>query len=186
VRGKRENGSALTAADTSPAAASAPGSRARPREPLRPQEDLLLPRFTAQEFDYIQQAVLLEVWDQAPALVFVADEQMRYVAVNATVCKILGYTREEMLSLRVTDVAVAADAAELYESMIEVGENSGRTPIRAKDGTIYLLEYQAGSCDFAGVTYYTSVGFAKPLGATREAAATLSSATAASDPGTGR
>lgn len=125
--------------------------------------DPLIRPFTEQEFAYIQQAVLLEVWDQAPALVFVADERMRYVAVNATACKTLGYTREEILSLRVTDVAVADDAAELYADMIEVGENSGRTPIRAKDGTMYLLDYAAESCEFAGATYYTAVGFAEPL-----------------------
>jgi PAS domain S-box-containing protein len=107
--------------------------------------------------------VLLEIWDQAPALVFVADEEMRYIAVNATACKTLGYTREEMLSLRVTDVAVADNARELYAEMIEEGENSGRTPIKAKDGTMYLLDYAAGTCDLAGATYYSSVGFAKPL-----------------------
>ena len=29
----------------------------------------------------VQQGLLYEAWDQAPALVFVADENMRYIAV---------------------------------------------------------------------------------------------------------
>lgn len=149
----------MNAADAS-AATGAP----RPQVPSGEPPGRVTRQFTEQEFAYIQQAVLLEVWDQAPALVFVADEKMRYVAVNATACKTLGYTREEILALRVTDVAVADNAVELYAEMVEAGENSGRTAIRAKDGTMYLLDYAAESCEFAGATYYTAVGFAKPLG----------------------
>ena len=40
--------------------------------------DVPIPPLTAKDFDYVQQAVHHEVWDQAPALVFVADEEMRY------------------------------------------------------------------------------------------------------------
>ena len=56
---------------------------------------------------------------------------------------------ERVRGVRVTDVAVADNAVELYGEVIELGENSGRTPIRAKDGTTYLLEYAAEGCDFA-------------------------------------
>jgi PAS domain-containing protein len=38
----------------------------------------------------IQQSLLLELLDEAPALVLVADAQMRYLAVNATACRTLG------------------------------------------------------------------------------------------------
>ena len=60
----------------------------------------------------MQQGLLYEAWDQAPALVFVADENMRYIAVNRTACETLGYTRDELLGLSVTDIAVAPDAPE--------------------------------------------------------------------------
>ena len=58
----------------------------------------------------MQQGLLYEAWDQAPALVFVADENMHYIAVNRTACETLGYTRDELVSLSVTDIAVAPDA----------------------------------------------------------------------------
>jgi PAS domain S-box-containing protein len=107
----------------------------------------------------LQQALLLELWDQAPALVFVADAERRYLAVNATVCHVLGYTREELLRLRVTDVAVADNAEDLYDDMVEAGRQAGRTRIRAKDGTMHAFNYAARECTIAGLTYYISVGF---------------------------
>ena len=53
----------------------------------------------------IQQTLLLEALDASQALIFLADENMQYAAVNETACNRLGYSREELLALRVTDVA---------------------------------------------------------------------------------
>jgi PAS domain S-box-containing protein len=108
---------------------------------------------------------LLELWDHAPALVFVADRQMRYLAVNATACDTLGYSREELLSLRVTDLAVADDVEHLYGAMLATGEQVGWTPLRAKDGTTFGCHYHARACTIAGVEYYVAVGFVDPVSA---------------------
>lgn len=110
----------------------------------------------------IQQALLLELLDQAPALVFVADAEMRYLAVNATACETLGYTREELLSLRVTDVAAADDAEDVYAEMIRTGGHRGQTTIKGKDGTVHTLRYAARNCEIAGLGYYIAVGFVEP------------------------
>jgi PAS domain S-box-containing protein len=110
----------------------------------------------------IQQSLLLELLDEAPALVFVADEQMRYLAVNATACRTLGYTRQELLALRVSDVATADDAEDVYAHMVETGEHSGRTSIRARDGTIRTFRYAARRCEMAGLRYYIAVGLVEP------------------------
>jgi PAS domain-containing protein len=37
-------------------------------------------------------------------IVLVADRQMRYLAASAGACRVLGYSLEELLALRVTDV----------------------------------------------------------------------------------
>mgnify|MGYP003694187963 CR=1 FL=1 len=42
--------------------------------------------------------------------VFVAGDDGRYLAANAYACELLGYTRSELLDLRVRDVAVDPDA----------------------------------------------------------------------------
>jgi PAS domain-containing protein len=42
----------------------------------------------------IQTALLGEAIESGPALVFVADEEMRYIAVNRYACESLGYARD--------------------------------------------------------------------------------------------
>ena len=43
----------------------------------------------------IQQFLLYDAVDRSPALVFVADAELHYLAVNTTACTVLGYEREE-------------------------------------------------------------------------------------------
>jgi PAS domain S-box-containing protein len=107
----------------------------------------------------VQQSLLAQVVDTAPALVFVADEEMRYVAVNQTACDVLGYTRDELLRLRVTDVAASDEAPELYIEMLQNRGQTGTTPIRTKDGRLLRLHYKAGQTQIAGMHYFVSIGF---------------------------
>jgi PAS domain S-box-containing protein len=107
----------------------------------------------------VQQLLLAEALDTAPLLVFVADEQMRYVAVNQTACDVLGYTRSELLRLRVTDVAAAPEAGGLYDAMLRTRRQEGSTPIRARDGRLIPFFYNARSATVAGMHYFVSVGF---------------------------
>lgn len=110
----------------------------------------------------VQQSLLAQVIDTAPALLFVADEEMRYVAVNQTACDVLGYTREELLRLRVTDVAVADEAPGLYSEMLQSRAQTGTTAIRAKDGRLLRLRYNARRTQAAGMEYFVSIGFVDP------------------------
>ena len=53
-------------------------------------------------------------------LVFVADDEGRYVAVNRHACETLGYSRRHLLGMRVTEAAVAPEAPELDETMLRL------------------------------------------------------------------
>ncbi|HVA30290.1 MAG TPA: PAS domain-containing protein [Gaiellaceae bacterium] len=108
--------------------------------------------------DQIQHVLLGEAVDVGPALVFVADDDGRYVAVNQRACDALGYTRVEMLARRVTDVAVAPEAPELYEAMLRDRTSSGVTPIRRKDGRLLRLRYNASEVTVAKMTFWVSIG----------------------------
>src|SRR5262249_28733418 len=66
----------------------------------------------------IQTALLGEAVDGGPALIFVADEEMRYLAVNQRACDVLGYTRDELLELNVTDVAREPTSPAEYDEML--------------------------------------------------------------------
>jgi PAS domain S-box-containing protein len=107
----------------------------------------------------VQQTLLADAIDCAPVLAFVADEDMRYVAVNQTACDTLGYSRAEFLRLRVTDVAVTPDAPQLYEEMLRTRSQEGVTAIRTKDGRMLRFYYNARETKVAGLRYFVSVGF---------------------------
>jgi PAS domain S-box-containing protein len=107
----------------------------------------------------VQSSLVGEALEDGPALVFVADHEMHYVAVNRFACDALGYTRAELLELRVTDVAVETAAPTLYDDMLRRRAGSGSTPLRRRDGTLVTFTYRASQTTLAGLTLYVSVGF---------------------------
>jgi PAS domain S-box-containing protein len=106
-------------------------------------------------------AALTAAVDAAPVCVFVADREMRYRAVNAYACELLGYTEEELLEMRVPDVATDAAAPREYSALMEDAYLQGASRLRAKDGEELLLNYVAGELDLDGETLYVSVGYAE-------------------------
>jgi PAS domain S-box-containing protein len=110
----------------------------------------------------IQQLLVYDAVDRSSALIFVADEEMRYLAVNSRACEVLGYTRAELLSLQVTDIAVAADADDLYREMMRTRSQQGDVNLRTKDGDLLPFFYSASEVRVAGISYWVSVGFVSP------------------------
>ena len=107
----------------------------------------------------IQQTLLLEALDNSQALIFLADENMQYAAVNETACNRLGYSRGELLALRVTDVAVGPDAPDEYTEMDKTGSRSGKNQIRIKDGRRLGFTYREAEVQVALLPYYLSIGY---------------------------
>jgi PAS domain S-box-containing protein len=112
--------------------------------------------------DSIQQFLVYDAVDRSSALIFVADDEMRYLAVNSRACEVLGYTRAELLSLRVTDIAVAADADDLYREMMRTRSQQGDVNLRTKDGDLLPFFYSASEVRVAGIGYWVSIGFVSP------------------------
>jgi PAS domain S-box-containing protein len=96
--------------------------------------------------------------DAAPVCVFVADAGMRYVAVNAYACELLGYTEDELLRMRVSDVATYDEAPQEYSTMVASAYLRGSSRIRCKDGEELALRYVAGEVELDGRTLYVSIG----------------------------
>jgi PAS domain S-box-containing protein len=105
----------------------------------------------------VQASLVGEAIDQGPVLVFVADEDMNYVAVNQFACDVLGYSREELLSLKVTEVVSDADAADRYAAFVAATRESGRARLRRKDGTELEIDYRAAKTTVAAMPLYVSV-----------------------------
>jgi PAS domain S-box-containing protein len=116
-------------------------------------------RINALALKPLQELLLYDAVDRSPALVFVADDEMRYLAVNNTACEVLGYSREELLSLRVTDVAVSDEAESLYQEMLSVRAQQGDVQLRTKHGDLLPFVYEASEAKVAGVSQWVSIGF---------------------------
>ena len=108
--------------------------------------------------DDLQRTLLGDAIDEAPVLMFVADEEARYIAVNRHACEVLGYSREELLGMTVSEIAVDPEAPALYEAMVEEGGATGLTPLRCKDGRILSLRYRVSPVTIAGLQFWASIG----------------------------
>ena len=91
----------------------------------------------------IQTALLGEALDDGPALVLVADDEMRFIAVNESACRALGYTRDELLQLSVPDIARDPSSTAEFDAMLENGFRHGTTVLTRKDGTTTRFAYRA-------------------------------------------
>jgi PAS domain S-box-containing protein len=107
----------------------------------------------------IQTALLGEAIDDGPALIFIADDEMRYIAVNQCACRTLGYTRDELLALRVDEVAREPDAPTEYDEMLVRGFRHGTTVLTRKDSTTVDFLYRASKTELAGMSFFVSIGF---------------------------
>ena len=107
----------------------------------------------------IQTALVGEAVDGGPALVFVADDEMRYVAVNRCACDTLGYSRDELLQLKVTDVARESASPAEYDELLARGSRAGVSILTTKDGRELTFEYRATQTKVAGLELFVAVGF---------------------------
>lgn len=106
----------------------------------------------------VQASLLGEAIENATAAVFVADDDMRYLAVNRHACELLGYTRAELLALSVPDVARYASAAPEYREVVRAGIREGVARLTRKDGTTIEFRYRATRTTVAGMPVFVSIG----------------------------
>ena len=76
--------------------------------------------------------------DAAPDGVFVIDGEGRYVDVNAAACRLVGFSREELLSMSIQDLVALdqrEDAAARLRTLAATGWLRRETSLRRKDGS---------------------------------------------------
>jgi PAS domain S-box-containing protein len=107
--------------------------------------------------ELVQRSLLGEAVDPGPVAIFVADDDQKYLAVNTYACDLLGYTREELLELRVADVAVNEGASADYGEMQRAGTHAGLTILRHRDGTEIPTSFRAAQTSIGGMTLWVGV-----------------------------
>jgi PAS domain S-box-containing protein len=105
----------------------------------------------------IQASLLGEAIDHGPVAVFVADDDLRYIAVNEFACSLLGYSREELLGMRVTEVTRDGDVPNA--DFVAHGTRNGEWRLVAKDGTEITIAYRASETTVAGMRFYVAIGW---------------------------
>lgn len=103
----------------------------------------------------VQEALLGQAAATAGAGVLVHDDTLRYVAANSAACKLLGYTRDQLLELRVSDV-VEGPAGGLLEAAREVADGKirhGTVGVRRKDGRAFPAQYVSAPAEIGGLPF---------------------------------
>lgn len=87
--------------------------------------------------------------------VYMADEQGRFIYVNEKACTQIGYTRQELLSMSVSDIEVDIPTIEVFENEVAPRIRSQKNVLfpgshRRKDGTTFPVEVAATIVEYAG------------------------------------
>jgi PAS domain S-box-containing protein len=105
----------------------------------------------------LRQLMLGEALDLAGYAVLVADDGMRYLEASTGACRLLEYSREELLALTVPQVVVETRAERLYAGMVDDGAQHGTITLRTKSGRVVPARYDARRTSVGGLTYYVSL-----------------------------
>ena len=84
--------------------------------------------------------------EQAPDGIFVADIEGRYIYVNEAGCRMVGYSRGELLDMKIADTVLTRDPSRLDRAkavMLEGRSQAAEWTLRRKDGTGLPVEVNA-------------------------------------------
>ncbi|MDQ3778594.1 MAG: PAS domain S-box protein, partial [Actinomycetota bacterium] len=88
----------------------------------------------------------------------VLDEHGRYVAANRMACELSGYERDELLEVGARGLAADPDRIPDVMAAMASGElQSGRAPLKRKDGILVDCEYRVGATRSGGLPFYVLV-----------------------------
>ncbi|HNC98258.1 MAG TPA: PAS domain S-box protein, partial [Myxococcota bacterium] len=88
--------------------------------------------------------------------VYLIDPNNRFLDVNEAACAVLGYSRDELLSMGIVDIDSGVSdemATELFERLREKGRLRMETRHRRKEGTTFPVEIMANYVEFGGREY---------------------------------
>ena len=100
------------------------------------------------------QARYRAVFEGVADAILATDGEGRPLEANPRASELLGYAHEELLSLRVSDLAGASWTAAAWQQLREQGDWGGELELRRKDGTIVPVEARASAIRLPGGAVY--------------------------------
>jgi PAS domain S-box-containing protein len=100
------------------------------------------------------QSLFKSVFQSARDAILLADDEGRYIEANPAALKLLGFTRDELLSKRLWDIIPMGDedtARGLWADFIKAGEQEGDFTLNRADGAPLQIEFRATARIVPGV-----------------------------------
>ncbi len=100
-------------------------------------------RKQAEELVKASEARYHALFDHAPDGIVIADAQSHYIDANASICRMLGYTREELTRLHASDIVVAAETSYIQPALDVIHAHAPyhrEWHFRRKDGSTFAAE----------------------------------------------
>ena len=88
---------------------------------------------------------LADYIEHAPDGIFIADSSLRFIDVNPAACKMTGYTKQELLTLKISQILSDEDIPahrKSIEDLQRTGKSSRTTHFKKKDGTIVTIDIE--------------------------------------------
>lgn len=105
---------------------------------------------------FLHQTLLGEAWDNATVALAVFSDDGRYIACNTAFCQLTGYTRAEVITMRVgVDLAPDERAnTQLFREIVGDVRVVGSGGLKKKDGSVITVNFWAIRTRAAHLPYY--------------------------------
>ena len=106
----------------------------------------------------MQASLLGEAVDAADIAILISDEDGRCIAANQAACTLLGYSRDDLLELMVSDFAPGVDAGECFRAVYATGRSDGVIEALLGDGTRLAVRHVSTPTQVAQMRLVLSFG----------------------------
>jgi PAS domain S-box-containing protein len=122
-------------------------------------------RLLRNEHDAVQETLLGEALEHCPFGALVLDESGTYLAANRMACQLTGYTREELLQKRPSELTGDPSIVPTrLQEMASGHREHGNGQLRRKDGELLDVEYRVGATRSGGLPHYVLVFWLRRAG----------------------
>ncbi len=101
-------------------------------------------RKRAEEARRASEARYRTLFDSAPDGIVIADRQSYYLDTNSSMCRMLGYAREELIGLHASRIVAAAEIPRINSALQTIDSQSGyhhhEWQLRRKDGSLFSAD----------------------------------------------